>query len=385
MKRHSLLILFIIYSYLFVCLIKEINSTECREESFLPNEENVKLIGRHYINETITWLVQSGSAIEFNLIGQSVNIVLAGDRSIESDECARPRYGIYVEDQLVVDTLMDVKEKTVNLFNGGGEKKNVKVKVMLLSEGLFGGVGIKKIIINTCSEEKKLISPTPKKNLSIEFIGDSLTCAYSVETNTYDAPETTDTENFYYGYAYLVAQYLNADYSAICSSGTGLIYCWDLNKVYDNYINQFYTKISKYDLYEYDWDFKNHQHDIVFINLGTNDYYEIEKEKTEEGKTKKLEEFKEAYKDFLKVVREKYNKAYIISGYGIAGFHIMYPYIEKASKELREEGDEKIFYFKLEEQNIEEDGAGRYNHPSIIGHRKQAKIIADKIREIIGE
>ena len=106
---------------------------------------------------------------------------------------------------------------------------------------------------------------------------------------------------------------------------------------------------------------------------------------SEEDKTKKLEEFKEAYKDFLKVVREKYKDAYIISGFGTAGFHIMYPYIEKASKELIEEGDTKIFYFKLEEQNIEEDGAGRYNHPSIIGHRKQAIVIADKIREIIGE
>lgn len=386
MKRHSLLILVIIYSYLFICLIKEINSTECREESFLPNEENVKLIGRHYINETITWLVQSGSAIEFNLIGQSANIVLAGDRSIESVESARPRYGIYVEDQLVLDTLMDVKEKTVNLFNGGGEKKNVKVKVMLLSEGLFGGVGIKKININACSEEeKKLISPTPKKKLSIEFIGDSLTCAYAVETNTFDAPETTDTENFYYGFAYLVAQLLNADYSTMCSSGTGLIYCWDLNGVTDNKINEFYTKISKYDLYEYDWDFENHQHDIIFINLGSNDYYALGEQMSEEDKTKKLEEFKEAYKDFLKVVREKYKDAYIISGFGTAGFHIMYPYIEKASKELIEEGDTKIFYFKLEEQNIEEDGAGRYNHPSIIGHRKQAIVIADKIREIIGE
>ena len=191
------------------------NCSTCKEESFIANEDNVKLIGRYHINNSIIWLVQSGSSIEFNLIAKTANIVLAGDKSIEADETARPRYAIYIEDQLVLDTLMSEKEKTVNILNGGGEKK-VKVKVMLLTEGFYGGVGIKSINIYTCSKETILISPTSKKELSIEFIGDSLTCAYSVETNSYDAPLTTDTENFSYSFAYLVAQHLNADYSTIC-------------------------------------------------------------------------------------------------------------------------------------------------------------------------
>ena len=382
MKRHSLLQLILFYCLVLLSLFKEMNCSTCKEESFIANEDNVKLIGRYHMNNSITWLVQSGSSIEFNLIAKTANIVLAGDKSIEADITARPRYAIYIEDQLVLDTLMSEKEKTVNILNGAGEKK-VKVKVMLLTEGFYGGVGIKSINIYSCSKETKLISPTPKKELSIEFIGDSLTCAYSVETNSYDAPLTTDTENFSYSFAYLVAQYLNVDYSTICSSGTGFIYCWDNNGIEDNYIDKFYTKKSKLEDYYYDWDFENHQHDIIFINLGSNDYYAFKDLEKEEEIIEKLEQFKEAYINFLMLVREKYPNAYIISAFGIVNFPYIYPYIEKASKELVDKGDKKVFWFHLEEQDIEKDGQARYGHPTIITHKKQAIYITEKIREII--
>jgi hypothetical protein len=373
---------FLIYSIILFFFIKEINCSTCKEESYVANEDNVKLIGRYHIDSSITWLVQSGSSIEFNLIAKTSNIVLAGDKSIESDITARPRYAIYVEDQLVLDTLMSEKEKTVNLLNGGEEKK-VKIRVMLLTEGFYGGVGIKSINIYSCSKETKLISPTPRKELSIEFIGDSLTCAYSVETNYYDAPLSTDTENFSYSFAYLVAQYLDADYSAVCSSGTGFIFCWDNNGILDNYIDRFYNKTSKLEPYYVDWNFEKHQHDIIFINLGTNDYFAVQDLEKEEDKKAKLEEFKEAYINFLMLVREKYPSAYIISGFGMTHVPLVYSYIEAASKEFADKGDKKVFCFQLEEQDIEKDGQARYGHPTIITHKKQAIYIADKIREIL--
>ena len=382
MKRNSFLMFFLIYSIILFSFIKEINCSTCREESYVANEDNVKLIGRYLIDDSITWLVQSGSSIEFNLIAKTANIVLAGDKSIEANITARPRYAIYVEDQIVVDTLSSEKEKTFNLLNGGGEKK-VKIRVMLLSEGFYGGIGIKSINIYSCSKETKLISPTPKKKLSIEFIGDSLTCAYSVETNDYYAPLSTDTENFSYSFAYLVAQYLNADYSAVCSSGAGLILCFDNNGIFDNYIDTFYNKTSRYEPYYVDWNFTEHQNDIIFINLGTNDDFKINLLEKEEDKKVKLEEFKKAYANFLMYVREQYPTAYIISGFGMTHAPLVYPYIEEASNEIVEKGDKKVFCFKLEEQDIEKDGQAKYGHPTIITHKKQAIYIADKIREIL--
>ena len=39
------------------------DTDDCKEKSFLPNEENVKIIGRFYQNKNITWIVHSGSSL----------------------------------------------------------------------------------------------------------------------------------------------------------------------------------------------------------------------------------------------------------------------------------------------------------------------------------
>ena len=384
MKINSLIVLFLL-SIINSIYLKEVEENsfkdECKNMSFFANDETVKFLGRYFLNDNIIWLVQSGSSIEFILKAKTASIVLAGDKSINSEKEFRPRFGIYIEDQLYLDSLMDVKERTVELFKGPGEKE-VKVKVMLLSEGLIGGVGIKIINVYTCSSEIPLIRPTPKKDLSIEFLGDSLTCAYAVETIVYEIPFSSYTENYAYSFTYLAAQELNADYSTMCSSGTGFTFCYDINGYFDNYIDRFYTNISRYDLYQYPWDFENHQNDVIFINLGTNDFNALSDKDSDEDKNKKLEAFKDAYLNFLKLVREKNPNSYIINGFGIAGFWEMYPMIQKAVKEFN---DPKTFEFKFPEQNITEDGAGKWNHPSIKTQKKEAKVLAEKIREFLGK
>ena len=59
-------------------------------------------------------------------------------------------------------------------------KKKFQKLVMILSENYNSDVGIKKIKINSCSEDENIIYPIEKKKFSIEFIGDSITCAYEV-------------------------------------------------------------------------------------------------------------------------------------------------------------------------------------------------------------
>jgi len=155
------------------------DTDDCKEKSFLPNEENVKIIGRFYQNKNITWIVHSGSSLEFYITGNSAEISLVGDSNIYSDINLRPRFGIYINDKLLLDSLMNDLELNVKLFENEEEKK-MKVKIMLLSENKYGGIGIKNINVYTC-KNLKIIEPVEKKNLSIEFIGDSMTCAYGVE------------------------------------------------------------------------------------------------------------------------------------------------------------------------------------------------------------
>ena len=92
---------------------------------------------------------------------------------------------------------------------------------MLLSENRYGGIGIKNIKVNSCNN-LKIIEPTNKKDLSIEFIGDSMTCAYGVEGKDENEHFKTSTENFSKSYAYLASQILNVDYSSVSYSGYGI-------------------------------------------------------------------------------------------------------------------------------------------------------------------
>ena len=187
------------------------NIKECKELVYLPTEENVKIIGRYYQNNDETWIIQSGSALEFYITGISAEITLVGDSTIYSDITLRPRFAVYINDNLQIDSLMNDLETNIILFQTEKDTKN-KIKVMLLSENKYGGIGIKKITVNTCIDSK-VIEPTEKRDLSIEFIGDSLTCAYGVEGKDEYEHFKTSTENFSKSYAYIAANILNLDYS----------------------------------------------------------------------------------------------------------------------------------------------------------------------------
>ena len=385
MKSINLPILFIFLLTLDICSTKNKISflqklqmappeDSCKDLSFDPTEENVKIIGRFYQKDDITWVVQSGSAIEFYATGLSSEIVLVGGSSINNEPNYRTRFGVYVDDKNILDTTMGEEELPVELFKGSSEKK-VKVKVMLLSEANNGGIGIKTIIINSCSERP--INPTEKKKLSIEFIGDSITAAYGVEgENQYENFKTT-TENFSKSYAYLTAKKLDADYSAVCYSGHGIVSGYSQGeKNSEALVPEVYTRISKNGDYPGEWDFDNHSYDVVVINLGTNDLNYVKA-----APEKRNDEFIQEYANFLSLVREKNPESHIICTVGImGGGEEIYPLIEKAVQLI---GDKKISSYESNTQNMN-DGLGSDWHPSLVTQTYNSYVLSDKICNALG-
>ena len=341
---------------------EKIKSEDCKEMTLIPNSENVKFIGRFYIKDEITWLVLSGSSIEFYLTGKSAEINLAGDgSSIYLAEDQRPRYAIYADDKQLIDTTMGELEKTIELFNNP-EEKEIKIRIILLSEGSHGPIGIKNINVNSCSET--VIRPSEYKKYRIEYIGDSITCAYGIECASTSEPFQTTTQNFEKSYAYLSAQELDADYSGVCYSGSGV--AGGGSQMPDHY-----TKTNAFTSYNEEWDFTKFPNDVVLINLGTNDSgYAAES---------KHDEYIQKYASFLELIREKNPNAYIVCTLGMMGCENLFPLIEKAISLF---GDEKVSSFLLPQQKIE-DGIGSQYHPNAVTHAKAAKIVAEKIREIL--
>ena len=376
MKKDYLFILVILCINIFLSNQFNLrNTASCQDYSFLAKKDNVKIIGRYYQNDDITWITYSGSAIEFYASGNYVELVLAGDDNIFQEKDHRPRYAIYLDDKLLVDTKMNDFEFTIQFKISNDEEKKSKIKVMLLSENQNGGVGIKKIKVNSCSDSEKIIAPTEKKKFSIEFIGDSITCAYGVDAPDQSYSFTTTTENFSKSYAYLASKLLDADYSVMALSGHGIVSGYSQgDKWAEGLIPLYYEKNSRNVHYPGDWDFEKNKNDVVFINLGTNDanYVNADRENREN-------EFVEEFANFLQTVRKKNPDAYIICTLGTLNPLNMYPLVEKGVKLF---GGERISVFESPTQDMN-DGLGADWHPSKKTHEKLSKLVAEKISEVL--
>lgn len=363
-----------------LCLLRKMANTSSGEtvtKNYPATSSNVKLMGRNLVSDDITWLVQSGSAAEFTVTGSCLEITLAGDSSIENDKDFRSRYAIVVDGEVVVDDVMSQKEETITVFKGDTQKTS-KVKVIHLSEAMNGAVGIKNISVT--SSAARPVIPEPERELSIEFIGDSITCAYGVEGQSSSESFKTTTENFMKSYAYLTAEKLNADYSAVCYSGHGIISGYTSgDKNTDSLIPDCYSLIGKLRDYSSEWDFNSRSNDVVVINLGTNDSSYIGSDLEEKGS-----EFVEGYVEFLKTVREKNPDAYIICTMGTMGDDI-YPLVEQAAQDYSSEtGDQRIMSYRSAVHNFQVDGIGSDWHPSATTQQNSAYVLADKICQALG-
>lgn len=117
----------------------------------------------------------------------------------------------------------------------------------------------------------KLLPPTAKPKLKIEFIGNSITCGYGIEDDNPENDFSYDTENHTMTYAYKTARALDADCNVVARSGIGIYRNYGGEKKGDTQ-----TMPLEYDytmLYNHDvkWDHSQFKPDIICINLGTND------------------------------------------------------------------------------------------------------------------
>ncbi|MBR6984092.1 MAG: hypothetical protein IKH75_11315 [Ruminococcus sp.] len=332
--------------------------------------DNAKLQSRTVMKDDVLWLVQSGSAAEFTVSGRNASITLAGSSGINNFD---PRYAVYVDDKMICDEIMTDKDVTVSLWKA--EDKTAAVKVMLLSEANYGGIGIRSVEVESNSAQP--VEPAEKAPLTIEFIGDSITCGYGVESDSPSDPFTTATENFSKSYAYLAAKSLGADYTTCCYSGYGIVsgYSDDGTKNDKQLLPDCYELTSDYKDYYADWDFNEHC-DVVVINLGTNDMNYVAQDLDKNGS-----EFMEGYKAFLYTVREKRPEAYIICTVGTMGGDDIYELIERAVSEF---GDDRITAYFSQTQSMR-DGMGADGHPSKKTQQNIADVLAEKIRNTLGE
>lgn len=354
------------------------NNMKLKTESYTLDETNSKIIGRTTIDSNALWLVQSASAAEFKVTAKSLSVTMIGDSSATGENTSNARFAVYVDGERVVDECMTTAEQTYEVFSYA-EPKEVTVKIIKLSESAQSIIGIKSISVTDASS----LTPTENKSIKIEFIGDSITCAYGVDDENRDHSFSTHTEDATKSYAYKTAELLDTDYSLVCYSGHGIIsaYTGDGTVNTSGLVPGIYTQIGKTwssvtpDVNKLNWDFSDFQPDYVVLNLGTNDASYVQ------NNAEKGTAFQTEYIKFLKVIRENSPDAHIIGALGVMGADL-YKYVEAAVSEYTQQtGDTNISTIKLK-QIDSADGYAADWHPTEATHTKAAAQLAEYIKSL---
>jgi len=220
---------------------------------------------------------------------------------------------------------------------------------------------------------KLIAAPTPLQR-RIEFIGDSITCAYGNEGKSKEESFTPENENSYLSYAAITSRSLNASSNLIAWSGIGLAM---------NYGGA--SGPLMLDRYPYtlpnsgvEWNFNNYIPDVVVINLGTNDFSTTPAEKSK---------YVNAYKTLVSQVRDNYPDAHVFCTIGPmlwgSGLDSCKSYINEVVDSFKADGDSKIYFVEFPQQ----DGSNGYGedwHPSLKTHELMAEQLTDEIKSKLG-
>ena len=328
-----------------------------------------------------------GTTIEANFQGSSLKMMcrpMTGYFMAQVDGSEPFKVGFNAERDSVV-TLATALPKGVH-----------HVKVMYVIEGLFRNPEFRGFVLD---KGCKLVEAPALSERKIEFIGNSITCGYGVESIEMSDPFEDETENHWLTYANIVSDSLKAQHTSISRSGIGVYRNYDGPKTgsAENMPWQYeYTLFNKHDE---KWDFAKYQPQLVCINLGTNDLstdnYDIQL-------------YEKNYRMFLTTVRSKYPDAKIVlltgpmlgkkesseqraaldricadankSGFTLVNKTV----VDKKGKikKAKKLGDKEIYRFDFSFQKGDL-GYGASWHPSKLQHQKMAKELLPFLKNLM--
>jgi len=363
--------------------------------SFEPTKKNVKFLGRANYQDGYLWFGLTDSGIEYRFNGKTTTINVTADARAYSPETPA-QVGIYVDGKIYNKTI--ITEKNNNFTINFDKKGNHDITFVKLTEAEFGSLRI-----NEITADAKKIKPTSQKKKSIEFIGDSITCAYGVDGTEEDHFNTV-LQDGSKSYAYLTAKKFNADYSIVAFSGFAILSAISftgertpdtaLPPVYDKlgvtFGNEFFVLGNNefddgtYELQSTVWDdYGKYAPDLIVINLGTNDAFyftSIDPSKVESEQAV----FVQNYEDFLVRLRSLYPKTKILCTLGMMGQEVC-PLVEQAVNNYVENtGDKRVKLYKFNVQDVEKNGIGADGHPNAKSQLDGAHELVKAIEDIYG-
>jgi lysophospholipase L1-like esterase len=211
--------------------------------------------------------------------------------------------------------------------------------------------------------------PRPRR---IEILGDSISTGYGNEGPgplcTFDARE----QNEFLTYGAVTARALGAEHTTIAWSGKTL---YEMRQLFSRALPEREDSA---------WDTSRFQPDLVVLNLGTNNFANIDP-----GEKK----FVELYVALVARVREAYPAALVVAALGPM-LTDTYPegrrsltqarkYMKAAVAKIQAAGDRNVEMLEFPEQKVA-DGLGCGFHPSVKTHKVMAERLTAFVRERLG-
>lgn len=250
-----------------------------------------------------------------------------------------------------------------------------QVRLMYVTEGYDRRAEFRGFLLD---DGQQLLAPPALSDRRIEFIGNSITCGYGVESTERDAPFQDETCNHYLTYAARTARNLQAEEIAVCRSGIGVYRNYNGPRTGDAInMNTEYSHTLLYDPSE-QWDFSRYQPQVVCINLGTNDT-------STSGADPQL--LRQGYQRLLAQVRKAYAQAKIVFLCGPMmngdALTLARNTMDDVVAEANRNGDKQVYRFDFKPQNGDL-GYGASWHPSLWQHEQMAAELTTYLRKLMG-
>lgn len=354
----------LICAVLCTAFLLAVNAQDDTYEFISPDNENIEYMGR---------ISRAGSGnIRFTYPGVSIFANFEGTSIRMKTNCNSGYFMVEIDGAKAFKVKSGVTDSIVTLAEGltYGEHE---ARIMYAVEGYelrpeFRGFYVDK----GCHLAQAPVLPERK----IEFIGNSMTCGYGIESDNPKDPFTYATENHYYTYAAETARRLHAQHLVVARSGIGIYRNYGAPKegskdcmpaMYEQTLFNDSTQL---------WDHSLYIPDVVCVNLGTNDV------SLNNYDTRLLTD---AYRRFVRHLRDIYPNAKIVllTGSMLSGKPLkdVKEALDTVQRECLRNGDTQIYRFDMSPQTGSL-GMGANYHPSKRQHQKMASELTEYLREI---
>ena len=327
------------------------------------NNAAIEYTGRiDFANPLAPKFSYSGVSIRTSFTGTSIAAIM-------DDDTGQNFYNIILDGKVVDTFNVSIGKKTYILAQGLANTTH-EIEIFKRTELTFGKTQFFGFVI----DEGATLSAATKRDVMIEYVGNSITCGYGNE-GVNGGKFGPTTENHYLTYAAITSRNFNARHLAVCRSGIGIFRNYDGPATGSNdCMTNLYTRTFLFDenpKYSF-----NDQPDVVCIDLGTNDF------STTGGDSAR---YVNNYFRLIDTIQAKYSKhpdVICLLGPMLANPTLsnVRRYMTFVADSANKKGKGNVYFFEMSAQT----GLGIDYHPNVNQHKKNALELTNYIHSLKG-